>query len=99
MIGGGAAGITIARKLTSVGKKVVLCEAGGQYFSNESQGVYQGRVEGDEYFDLEGCRLRYFGGSTNHWAGWCRTFDAIDCERSYLSEELVWPIRKRDIEP
>lgn len=99
MIGGGAAGITIARKLASAGKQVVLCEAGGQYFSDESQEVYQGRVEGDKYFDLDVCRLRFLGGTTNHWAGWCRTFDAIDFERSYLSEELVWPIGKRDIDP
>lgn len=99
MVGGGAAGITIARKLASYGKMVVLCEAGGQYFSSESQSDYEGRVEGDKYFDLDVCRLRYFGGSTNHWGGWCRTFDAIDFDRSYLSEEMVWPIGKRDIDP
>ena len=26
------------------------------------------------------CRLRYFGGSTNHWGGWCLPLDTIDFE-------------------
>lgn len=99
VVGAGAAGITIARKLAEAGKSVVLCEGGGLEFSDESQECYRGTVEGDHYFELEYARLRYLGGSTNHWGGWCRTFDELDFNRSYISEAHVWPIRKADIDP
>ena len=42
--------------------------------------------------------LRYFGGSTNHWSGWCRTFEKEDFERGYLGKEYIWPITERDLE-
>lgn len=98
VVGAGAAGITVARTLAAAGKSVVLCEGGGDEYTEESQDCYLGEVKGDPYFDLDVARLRYLGGSTNHWAGWCRTFDEIDFNRSDISEELVWPIRKTDLD-
>ncbi|MDF2369027.1 FAD-dependent oxidoreductase [Sneathiella sp.] len=99
IVGAGAAGISIALKLAALGKTVTLCEAGGFEYSEISQEVYQGEVRGDPYFDLEIARLRYLGGTTNHWAGDCRTFDSIDFDRSFISEELKWPISKTDLDP
>jgi choline dehydrogenase-like flavoprotein len=68
-IGSGPAGITIARKLSAAGIPVVIFEAGGADFTEESQAFYSGKTVGDYYFDLDITRLRYFGGSSNHWAG------------------------------
>ncbi|HQT82273.1 MAG: hypothetical protein B7Z60_08985 [Ferrovum sp. 37-45-19] len=99
IVGSGAAGITIALQLAKQGLKVALCEGGGLDFSIDSQDSYFGSTTGDPYLSLEGSRLRYFGGSTNHWAGWCRPFSAIDFNRGYLGEEFVWPISNNDIEP
>ena len=43
---------------------------GGLEITEESQDVYRGTNLGLEYFDLDICRLRYFGGTSNHWGGW-----------------------------
>ena len=92
IIGAGAAGITLALKLSAEGKKVALIEAGGFEYSEESQQVYRAKIVGDPYFELDVARLRYFGGSTNHWAGWCRTFEPEDFNRGYLGDKYKWPI-------
>lgn len=99
IFGAGAAGITLALRLAGHGKRVLLCESGGLEITNESQEVYEGQVIGDPYLDLTTCRLRYFGGTTNHWGGWCRTFEAIDFEREYLGPDYAWPISKADLDP
>ena len=94
IIGSGAAGITIANRLNDK-YKVALVEAGGMDYTIQSQDCYKGRVIGDDYFELDIARLRYFGGTTNHWTGYCRTFDEIDFNRDYLGDEFIWPIKKR----
>ena len=53
-------------------------EGGGLELTEESQDVYQGEVVGLEYFPLDDARLRYFGGTSNHWGGRCRALDAVD---------------------
>jgi len=98
IVGAGAAGITLALKLSSKGKKVALIEAGGLEYSEESQQVYSARTVGDPYFDLDLARLRYFGGTTNHWAGWCRTFELEDFNRGYLGKEYIWPIGYEELD-
>ena len=98
IIGSGAAGITIANRLNNK-FKVALVEAGGMDYTIQSQDCYKGRVIGDDYFELDIARLRYFGGTTNHWTGYCRTFDEIDFNRDYLGDEFIWPIKKETIDP
>ena len=99
VVGAGAAGITLATKLASLGKRVALVEGGGYEYTSESQEVYKANTIGDPYFELDFVRLRHFGGTTNHWVGWCRTFDKVDFERGYLGAEYEWPINKSDIDP
>ena len=48
--GTGPAGITIARKLAGRGKKVLLLEAGGLSYSDESQEHYRGKNVGRTYW-------------------------------------------------
>src|SRR6188474_2319533 len=78
VIGAGPAGITLARRLAAAGARVALMEAGGLEYSDESQDVYRATNVGMEYFDLDICRLRYFGGTSNHWGGWTRALEAVD---------------------
>jgi choline dehydrogenase-like flavoprotein len=99
VIGSGPAGITISRKLAAAGIPVAILEAGGAEYSDESQDFYKGRTVGDPYFDLDVTRLRYFGGCSNHWAGWCRVMDAVDFEPKTWVPDTGWPIRRSDIEP
>ncbi len=98
IVGAGPAGITIANKLASYKKKIALIEAGDKEYSDESQELYKGRTLGDPYFELDISRLRYFGGSSGHWAGWCRTFENEDFNREYLGDEFKWPIRFNEID-
>ncbi len=79
--GGGVAGIILAINLAARGRRVALLEGGDFEFSEESQRVYEGPILGRSYFDLDSARLRYLGGTSNHWAGWCRPLDAHDFER------------------
>jgi choline dehydrogenase-like flavoprotein len=99
IIGSGPAGITLALRLTERGVASLLLEAGGERFSADSQDVYAGRVVGDDYYALDVTRLRFFGGSSNHWEGWCRPLDAHDFEPRDDFPIYGWPISKADLDP
>ncbi len=92
IVGAGAAGITLATELGKSGLKVALCEAGGTEYTQESQDCYKGSIEGDPYLPLDVCRLRFFGGTTNHWEGYCRSFEEVDFNLGYLGEKYKWPL-------
>jgi hypothetical protein len=97
IIGAGAAGISIFQKLTNKKINCVICEGGNLEFEEKSQEIYNGKIIGDDYLSLEVSRLRYLGGSTNHWAGWCRPFEEIDYDNSYLDlgKHAKWPFEKK----
>lgn len=99
VIGSGPAGTTIARTLAASGIPVAIFEAGSSDYTDDSQAVYKGKVVGDPYFDLDTARLRYQGGTSNHWAGWCRVLDAADFEAKSWAPDTGWPIRRSDLEP
>ena len=97
--GAGAAGISIALELAGRGERVVLLESGGLDFDDATQGLYVGRNIGHPYFDLSVIRLRFFGGSTNHWAGMCAPLEPIDFEKREWVPYSGWPITAADLEP
>ena len=99
VVGAGAAGITIARALVGTGIRVCLLESGGLEFEEAVQDLYRGRSVGLPYFDLDICRLRLFGGTTNHWEGRCRPFDAIDFEARDWVPYSGWPFGLAELEP
>lgn len=99
IIGSGPAGMTVARRLARGGIPSVMLDAGGEDYSDESQAFYQGEVVGDHYFDLEYARLRYLGGTSGHWAGWCRILDPYDFEKRAWIPNSGWPIGHDAIEP
>lgn len=99
VIGAGPAGITLALELARKNKRVALCEAGAFEPTEESQACYEGKVVGEPYYDLTATRLRYFGGTSGHWAGWCYTLDEIDFQRKDSVSPLAhWPIAKSDLD-
>ena len=97
--GAGPAGITVAQKMASYGKRVLLCEGGGTEAEAESQELYAGKVSGFEYYSLDVTRLRYFGGTTNHWSGWCIEMDDHDFGVKDHIKWSGWPISKKDLDP
>lgn len=99
IIGSGPAGVSLALELEKNKIPCLIVEAGGFDYSEESQESYRGKVVGDSYFDLDAARLRYFGGSSGHWAGWCRPLDEIDFEKRSGFENSGWPIKKQNLDP
>lgn len=97
VIGAGAAGISLAVELSLSGLIVGVLEGGGLEFEDESQELYAGTVFGEDYPDPLYTRLRFFGGTTNHWSGHCGELAEDDFEpRPWLSVD-GWPIRKQDL--
>lgn len=99
VIGAGAAGITLARKLAETHSGILLIEAGGLDIDGRTQALYAGRQLGLRYFDLASCRLRYFGGTTNHWSGYCRANDPIDYEGRPELGLPAWPFGHEALAP
>ena len=98
VIGAGPAGITLARRLAAAGAQVALMEAGGLDYDEASQAIYAGENVGLDYFPLDAARLRYFGGSSNHWGGWCRALDAQDFRARPHNPWSGWPIGRIDLD-
>jgi len=92
IVGAGAAGIAIARSFIGSQIKVALLESGGFDLDPETQSLANGETLGEFYPDLSTVRLRYFGGTTNHWAGQSSTFDPIDFEARDWVSHSGWPI-------
>lgn len=99
IVGAGAAGITLARELAGQPCRVVVLESGGLAPDAPTQELYRGRSIGVPYYPLDSSRLRYFGGSTNHWAGESRPFDDIDFEVREGIPHSGWPFPKRELLP
>ncbi len=96
--GAGVAGITLAIQLSRK-FSVILLEGGGFQYSKDSQAIYKGKNSGLEYFDLDITRLRFFGGSSNHWGGRCRPLDDCDFKKREDVEFSGWPINRADLDP
>lgn len=96
--GAGVAGITLALNL-SRRLNVVLLEGGGTEVSVHSQSLYQGDSVGQEYTPLSTSRLRFLGGTSNHWGGWCRPLDSHDFLPRNTVQHSGWPIRRSDLDP
>ncbi|MEO1476569.1 MAG: GMC family oxidoreductase [Pseudomonadota bacterium] len=98
IIGAGAAGITIASQFVGTDKTVCLLEAGGlnvdPIVNSWSSVEDAGRPYGADYK-----RLRYFGGTTNHWGGQCGPLMPIDFEKRDWIPHSGWPYGYETLEP
>ena len=98
--GAGAAGISLALQWIDRGLDVCLLEGGGTRFDADSQDLYRGKVEPplDAPY-LHSSRLRFLGGTTNHWLGFCRPLDEIDFAHRPWIPHSGWPIARADLDP
>jgi choline dehydrogenase-like flavoprotein len=99
IIGAGAAGITIALELANSPLDVILLESGGLDYNSTTQGLARGTIVGLPYSELDGERLRYLGGCTNHWGGECRPLDEEDFLARCWIPHSGWPITLDDVVP
>ena len=102
IVGAGAAGITLAREFVSRRFSVYLLESGGFEFDDVTQSLYQGQSAASNLVKsdyVSGSRLRYFGGSTNHWTGLCRALDDSDFKKRSWVPYSGWPFPKSHLVP
>jgi choline dehydrogenase-like flavoprotein len=99
IIGAGAAGISMALDWIDTPHKVILLEGGGFEYDDDVQELSAGETTGQKYFPLKSSRLRYFGGTTGHWAGMCAPFNDIDFKQRGWVPHSGWPITKQDLDP
>jgi choline dehydrogenase-like flavoprotein len=99
IVGAGADGITLARRLAQLGHSVCMLESGGLDFEQRTQDLYRGENVGMTYYDLDQSRFRFFGGTTGIWGGRCALLDPIDFERRDWVAHSGWPINRTDLDP
>jgi choline dehydrogenase-like flavoprotein len=93
IVGGGAAGITLALQFLRSDLRVILLESGGMMPDAATQLLYEAEVA-----DLrlhapgERFRARRFGGSTTIWGGRCVPFDPLDFAPRPWVTDRSWPI-------
>ena len=114
VIGAGAAGITIATTLAGTPLTVCLLESGGFDYDADTQELYDGQTDGTTLVrrrhprgrrqtaympELMFSRVRFFGGSTNHWGHGCVPLqNATFAVRPWIPFS-GWPIVQADLEP
>jgi len=98
VIGGGAAGITIALEFANSNCSLIVLESGGLELDRHVQSLYEGvNTRGD--FSLDGTRFRFLGGTTCVWGGWCAPMDDIDFQQRDWVPFSGWPITKQQLLP
>ncbi len=103
IVGTGAAGLTLATSLMSSRLSICLLESGGFELEPDTQDLYAGEYAGGvpslDHDYVRNSRLRMFGGTTNIWAGYCRTLEPIDFEQREWVPHSGWPFSKADLDP
>ncbi len=98
IVGAGPAGITLARELAGRGYRIALLEAGGMKPPDEAaRKLYDADVVGLPY-PIQASRQRFFGGTSNHWGGWCRPQDDVDFEAREWMPLTGWPLQRSEME-
>ncbi len=98
IIGAGAAGISLAQALQGSHLDVCLLETGRMTPEIAHIQLASPANRTGDYFTA-GCRLRQFGGTTNHWAGNSMPLDEIDFSYREWVPHSGWPIDRATLEP
>jgi choline dehydrogenase-like flavoprotein len=99
VIGSGAAGLAIAARLQGRKQSVAVLESGGLEPDAATQSLYRGENIGLPHAPLDTARLRFFGGTTNHWTAHVRKLEPIDfAQRSWVPHS-GWPFSRETLEP
>lgn len=107
IVGGGVAGIALARQLADTGLSVLVLESGGEKPEQRTQALYEGTMTmsgpGNEPRTLNeylvASRLRCFGGSGNVWGGKCAPLDPVDFEKRDWIRHSGWPVDRAALQP
>lgn len=92
IVGGGAAGLTLAHALGAAGKSILLLEAGGDKRTKASQEFYRGELTDEVVHPpTHNYRVRAIGGTSTIWGGRAIPFDPIDFEKRPWVPGSGWP--------
>jgi choline dehydrogenase-like flavoprotein len=106
IIGGGLAGITLAKQLAGGPLKVAILEGGGLDIDMENQALYSGsgvqKAPGNPDRPLNDypvqSRIRALGGSGHVWGGKCAPLDPADfAERPWIPHS-GWPVTREQMQ-
>ena len=98
IIGAGAAGITLALEFLGADFDVCLLESGGFGRDDRTQSLYRATTPNRSFdWPPEQSRLRFFGGTTNHWSGWCRPLSPFDLEQHSWISNTGWPLSPEEL--
>lgn len=99
IIGGGVAGITLANELKNQFEDIILVESGGQGYVQFAQDLYQAESFPYPLPDPHYGRLRFLGGSSNHWQNSTAPLSPIDFKKRDWIPHSGWPITYQDVAP
>ncbi len=107
IVGGGIAGIAMAREFEQSGIDVCLLESGGEDPEPEVQDLYAGKARmhgaGNDSLDIDdyltSSRFRFLGGSGNAWGGKCVPLDPADFTRRDWVPDSGWPLTRQELQP
>lgn len=100
IVGGGAAGITVARELAATGVRIVLLVGGGRRERAEDRDLHRGSVAAGTFHEpLEQNRSRCWGGATAVWGGRCIPLDPHDFEYRDHVPYSGWPVSYSEMLP
>jgi choline dehydrogenase-like flavoprotein len=99
IVGGGAAGITMAREFIGTRFSVLMLEGGGLEAEAETQKLYDSEVVGLPHAGVHVGRARVFGGTTTLWGGQALRLDAFDLQKRSWVPYSGWPISREELEP
>ena len=107
VIGGGMAGITLAREWAGLEKTVAVLESGGREADDASQRLYAGTGtlggEGNDKRNIDdylvSSRARFYGGSGHWWGGKSVPLDPADFAARPWIKDSGWPMSRADLQP
>jgi choline dehydrogenase-like flavoprotein len=99
IIGGGAAGLTLAVELARAAVPTIVLESGYRHLDAASQALYDSDVVGFSHPGTHNGRFRMLGGSSTRWAGQVIPLSDIDFEPRAWVADSGWPLRRDELDP
>jgi choline dehydrogenase-like flavoprotein len=97
IVGAGVAGLTVATELDGLKQAVCLVESGSYGPDEMTQALYDLEVVGYAVRENFMSRARYFGGTSNLWAGRSMSLSPLDLRRREWIPHSGWPISYEEL--